>query len=101
VPAAGWVQRRLSPPRPKRPTFFPIGKCLDRKATDDMWEAATANVVDARTINARPKGVPWHAAALTGDLLRLAQHPELLGEADDLERCIAVMVVNSLSWLAP
>jgi hypothetical protein len=100
----GWLVRLLPAPpgahvydllHDKCGTIARCWLCLDRQVSDDLWNAATASVPNAHV--PPPLGLPWLAAAITADLSRLVSAPELLVEADDLERCVAWALIEAAS----
>ena len=71
--------------------------CLDAAASDAMWEAATAVAPDERARVNRPRGTPWLAATVLPDAMpRLVLQPQLLGQAGDLERCVAWAIIEAI-----
>ncbi len=64
--------------------------CLNRAASDAMWDAAQSGILDERVRLARPRGGIWLAAAiLPGALVAMQADPSIIGEAGDLERVVA------------
>jgi len=67
--------------------------CLTREGSGALWEMATGNLPDERVTLARPKGVPWLAAAVLVTPSYLPD-PFVLIECGDLERCVAWALIE-------
>lgn len=72
--------------------------CIERDASDRLFEDASSHTLDERVIIPRPKGSPWLAVAIMPTALGPAlANPELLFEAGDLERCVAWALLDNLN----
>lgn len=65
--------------------------CVDGGASDEMWRAAKGGgIVLPGTRLMRPRRVPWLAASMRPEVLSLKDGTAtVVGEAGDLERCVA------------
>ena len=65
-------------------------------SSDDIWEAAADSGIDDWVQMVRPRGQVWLAAAVMPTALKgIMAQPNILAEAGDLERCVALLWARS------
>jgi hypothetical protein len=64
-------------------------------SSDDIWEAAADSGIDDWVQLVRPRGQVRLAAAIIAEALaQVVEHPYVLPEAGDLERCVAWAIID-------